>query len=108
MSIVKQLAPNIVVDDHGNIWQYVNDGMGGLAGFDWKQIGTYFAPFVAAGAGWIASKGRPKEPVYAQQPTGAQVQATSNGLFAGIDTTTLLLIGGAVLLFMSMPPSGRR
>ena len=107
--IVKWLAPNIAVDDHNNIWERTDDGMGGLSGFDWKQIGTYFAPIVGAAAGWIASKGQPKE--YPQQyaPQGAQVSASSQGLFAGIDTTTLLLIGGAVLLFFSLPPSsGKR
>lgn len=98
-----QLAPGIVVDEHNNIWQAFDDGIGGMEGINWKQVGTYFAPFVAAGAGWLASRGQRQGYPEQYPPPGIQVGASSQGLFGGIDTTTLLLIGGAVLLFMSMP-----
>lgn len=97
------LAPNIYVDERGTI--YRDTEQEGL-GVNWEKIGQYFAPFVAAGAGWVAAKGRGQEPYPYQQPypsQGAYAGATSQGLFGGIDTTTLLLIGGAILLFMSMP-----
>ena len=100
-----QLAPGIVVDDRNNIWQAFDDGMAGMGAINWQKIGDFTAPLIGAAAGWIASKGQKNQ--YPQYPPGyvpgANLSATNNGLFGGIDTTTLLLIGGAVLLFMSTP-----
>jgi hypothetical protein len=101
------LAPNIYVDEFGGL--YRDTDQSGL-GANWEKIGQYFAPFVAAGAGWIAAKGNKNQPPYQEgypQAPGAYAGATSQGLFGGIDTTTLLLIGGAALLFFSMP-AGKR
>lgn len=97
------LAPHVFVDDSGDIWQYVDKGgLSGLPGLGdlsgtWAKIGEYFAPVVgaigAAAATRIAGQGgRPQD--FAPPVTGVQVGATSSGLFAGIDTTTLLLIAG--------------
>jgi hypothetical protein len=96
------LAPNIYVDENGSLYRDTEqDGLG----VNWEKIGTYFAPFVAAGAGWIAAKGggQQQQQYPVGQPQGVYAGANNQSLFAGIDTTTLLLIGGAALLFFSMP-----
>jgi hypothetical protein len=94
------IANHLFVDDNGALWQYVdNPGLQGLGDLDgvWEQVGEYFKPIVQAVGPAIATRiaGRAAEPAYVAPPAGGiQVGATSQGLFGGIDTTTLLLIGG--------------
>ena len=100
-------AGPLAIDEKGQIFigRGQAKGLGGL-GFDWDQFGKIIAPITAGVGTFLANKGAGSQPAYqptAYQPStgGAQFSATSSGLFGGIDTTTLLLIGGAILLFMS-------
>lgn len=91
------------VDNEGGIWMPPQDGLGAI---NWEKVGEYFSPFVAAGAGWLASKGMKNQPPqYYDGPgqPGVYAGASSQGLFGGIDTTTLLIMGAVALLFFSQP-----
>jgi hypothetical protein len=83
------------------------DGMSGLGEGKWDWIAPVGTAVGGAVAAWVAGKASKNQPYPSggYPPGGVQLGATSSGLFGGIDTTTLLLIGGAALLFMSMPAS---
>lgn len=68
----------------------------------WDWIGPVATGVGGAVTAWLAAKTAAKIPA-GQAQQGVRVGATSSGLFGNIDTTTLLLIGGAALLFLSMP-----
>ncbi len=90
------LAPHVFVDDTGGIWRYADKpGLSGLSG-TWEKIGEYFQPIVEAVGPAIATRiaGRHAEGTLAPPAGGVQVGATSQGLFGGIDTNTLLLLSG--------------
>lgn len=92
---------------NGQVYAW-NDGSqgSGLGEGKWDWIGPVATAIGGATAAWIAGKSQGQQ--QHQYPQGgAQFGATSQGVFGGIDTTTLLLMGGAVLLFMSMP-GGKR
>lgn len=107
----RYLAPNVYVDSTGEVWVYGRNGNPGLGGFfdaggGWDKISNIISPIAGGFGQWLANKGQPKQPPVdysAYPPGGVYAGANSGGLFGGIDTTTLLLIGGAVLLFMSRP-----
>jgi len=96
------LTPRLYVADDGNVWAY-RDDRGGLNGLSsaWDIIGQIVKPITTGIGTYIATKNQPQIPAYQQPIQGVQVGAGSGGLFAGIDTTTILVIGLAVFLFMS-------
>jgi hypothetical protein len=104
------LAPDVYVDDNGGIWAYGRNGRAALGGFwdaggGWEKISQIAAPIAGGVAMWLANKNAKNAPSSSYVPPagGVQVGASSGGLFGSIDTTTLLLIGGALLLFLSRP-----
>ena len=106
------LAPN------GHVFAKVNS-MGALGDVDWADIGDFSQGILDSILKYkVASKYGPQTYAYGNQggyPAGyyppqgggAYVGATSQGIFGGISSTTLLLIAGAFLLLYAMPP-GRR
>ena len=97
----------IVGTDGRSIFVATDTGRGlGSLGFDWQKVVDLATPISAGFGTWLANKGAQQVPAYqpqALQPYagGASFSASSSGLFGGIDTTTLVLIGLAVFLFLS-------
>lgn len=105
------LAPN------GHVFQKIDrGGVGGLHDVDWADIGDFSQGILDSVLKYkVAIKygpqtyayGQPVPAGYTQTTGGAYISTNSQGLFAGISSTTLLLIAGAFMLLFAMPP-GRR
>jgi len=103
------LSKNVYVDGEGDIWKYVSNLSGlpglGITSGTWTKIGEMITPLIGAVATRIAGSGGIQGVREVAPPAGggAQLVATSSGIFGNIDTTTLLMIGGlAVGAFLIM------
>lgn len=104
------LSKNVYVDGEGDIWKYVSNLSGlpglGITSGTWTKIGEMITPLIGAVATRIAGSGGIRGVEVAPPAgagSGAQLVATSSGIFGNIDTTTLLMLGGlAVGAFLIM------
>jgi|SRR5215216_2086281 len=91
------LRPDIYVTGDGEIFQATDDGQG-LGKINWDKVGDFFKPIV----GGVAKRIEGPRNDQAQLPPAQYLPPVSGGGFQ-MDTTTLLLIAGAAMLFLSKP-----
>lgn len=93
--------------ENGNVYAWNPDaldgwGLGEGGGGKWDWIGPLATSVGGGITAWLAAKTAAKYPVD-QQGVRYESAPRGGGPLGGIDTTTLLLIGAGVLLFMSKP-----
>lgn len=96
------LAHDLWLTQSGELYQLTNANSG-MSDVDWEKIGDFGSDIFDKVIQFRKAGQRPTPAPLPVTPGGGGVQV-GGGLF-GMDTNTLLLALGAVLLFFSMPKS---
>lgn len=103
--VIMQTAYGMAVAnlESGNIYYTRFASSNGLNDFNWDKFGNFFQQ--AWGPIAEGLKNKLSGPAYSQQSgggyypsSGAVIQASPQGAFGSIDSTTIMLLGGAVLV----------
>jgi hypothetical protein len=92
------LRPDVFVRPGDGVYVLRDDGNDGMGKFDWQKVLDLAAPIAVGFGGYLAGKSQPKYSEGQYQGGGAYGAVTPYGASAGIDTQTMILIGGLALV----------